>query len=241
MKFLFLSILLSSCAFSSETFVYGINGTATDKFQVKNAFVDLFDSSTDRIKNLKKQGKTVICYFSAGSSESWRPDFKQFPKAAIGKPLIGWAGENWLDYRNKDVLSVLKKRIELAKSKGCNSIDPDNIDTHLNKSGFGLTAKDQFNFIAFLSTTAHGLGLKIGLKNSAETASSLQPLVDFVVVEECAKYKECNSYASFPKNKKNMFQIEYQSVSKDICKSASSMGASVIFSNKALTDIKFCP
>jgi hypothetical protein len=64
--------------------------------------LDLFENSAETIRALKAGGKRVICYFSAGSSENWRPDFNKFPKAVIGNKMDGWAGENWLDIRSAE-------------------------------------------------------------------------------------------------------------------------------------------
>ncbi len=225
----------------NQTFTYAINGTKNDAASVKVIFVDLFDASTSRIKKLKSAGKTVICYFSAGSAENWRPDYKKYPKAALGKKLSGWDGEYWVDYRNATVTQILKDRIALAKQKGCDGVDPDNVDGHLNATGFSLTEKNQLTWIETLSQAAHAQGLKIGLKNSAETAWKLQPSTDFVVVEECRKYKECDRYKSFPQNSKPMFQIEYTKKSSTACADAKKMGATLIFANSALTSISYCP
>ncbi len=51
--------------------------------------IDLFDTDSETIKKLKEDGKIVICYFSAGSYEDWRPDKGKFPKEVIGNPLEG--------------------------------------------------------------------------------------------------------------------------------------------------------
>ncbi len=45
---------------------------------------DLFDTSTAIITHLKNNGKYVICYFSAGSYENWRPDASLYPAATLG-------------------------------------------------------------------------------------------------------------------------------------------------------------
>ena len=37
--------------------------------------VDVFDRSASTISTLRAKGRKVICYFSAGSVETWRPDF----------------------------------------------------------------------------------------------------------------------------------------------------------------------
>jgi hypothetical protein len=46
-----------------------------------------------QIAALHGAGRKVICYFSAGSYESGRPDSGQFPPAAIGRVMDGWPDE----------------------------------------------------------------------------------------------------------------------------------------------------
>ena len=101
--------------------------------------VDLFYHSKDQIATIKAQGKKVICYFSAGSGEIWRPDYSQFKPSDLGTPLSGWAGERYLNIRSKAVLGIMKKRIHLASMKGCDAIDPDNMGTFLSS----LSAKQE--------------------------------------------------------------------------------------------------
>jgi hypothetical protein len=97
--------------------------------------VDLFYHTADQISKMKAQGKKIICYFSAGSAEIWRPDYGSFNKSDIGKPLDGWAGESYLNIKSPAVLEVMKKRIQLGNSKGCDAIDPDNMGKQFR---FGL-------------------------------------------------------------------------------------------------------
>jgi len=47
--------------------------------------VDLFDTPVSTFRTLKRQGKKIICYFSAGTSEDWRPDYKDFTAADKGE------------------------------------------------------------------------------------------------------------------------------------------------------------
>ena len=54
--------------------------------------LDLFDVSELTIADLKNQGVFVMCYFSAGSWENWRPDANQFPENCLGRKN-GWPGE----------------------------------------------------------------------------------------------------------------------------------------------------
>jgi len=59
--------------------------------------IDLFEAPIETIDALKAAGRAVICYFSAGSREDWRPDADAFPAEDIGSALVGWEGENWVD------------------------------------------------------------------------------------------------------------------------------------------------
>ena len=52
--------------------------------------LDLFDTPQAVIDQLHAAGRVVICYFSAGSWEEWRPDAAQFPAAVQGLDLAGW-------------------------------------------------------------------------------------------------------------------------------------------------------
>jgi hypothetical protein len=89
--------------------------------------LDLWETSTETVTALHNKGKKVICYFSAGTSEDWRPDFKQFKESDMGAKLPMWKGERWLDVRQRTVWTVMQKRIELASKRGCDAIDPDNV------------------------------------------------------------------------------------------------------------------
>jgi hypothetical protein len=89
--------------------------------------VDLFESSMDLIQELHKKGKKVICYFSAGASESWRPDHLSIPEKDKGEKMKDWDKEQWLDIRSPEVFEVMKQRIRMAADKRCDGIDPDNI------------------------------------------------------------------------------------------------------------------
>ncbi|CRK15894.1 hypothetical protein BN1723_017445, partial [Verticillium longisporum] len=90
--------------------------------------IDLFDNSDETFSRLREAGKKVICYFSAGSWEDWRDDKDDFGDENLGKELDGWPGEKWVDVASDGVRNVMKKRIQLAANRGCDAIDPDNVD-----------------------------------------------------------------------------------------------------------------
>lgn len=232
-------LLLSSKIPVGSTWYWQLQG-ALDLGREQRFFgIDLFDTSAATIAQLKSMGKKVICYFSAGSFEDWRPDASKFPVSAIGNDLSGWAGESWLDVRNTTVRAIMKDRILLAKAKGCDGVDPDNVDGYTNPTGFPLTSADQLSYNRYLSTTARGNGLLVGLKNSAELVGALVNDFDFSVVESCSEYGECLAYTPFIENNKAVFQAEYSSYSSDICSSAARMGFSAAFYSLALDGSNF--
>jgi hypothetical protein len=94
--------------------------------------IDLFDNPASTVTTLKAAGKIVICYFSAGTAEDWRDDYRSFAAADLGKVLPEWPNEKWIRIGSQSIRSIMSKRIKLAADKGCDAIDPDNTGTTLS-------------------------------------------------------------------------------------------------------------
>lgn len=171
--------------------------------------IDLFDTPASSIAALRAAGRRVVCYFSAGSAENWRPDHAGFAAADLGNPLAGWPGERWLDTRSAKVREIMKSRLDLAASKGCDGVEPDNVDGYTNNPGFALTAATQLDYNRFLADQAHARGLAIGLKNDVDQLAELEPHFDFAVNEQCFEYNECAGYAVFTARGKPVLNAEY--------------------------------
>lgn len=90
--------------------------------------IDLYENEAKTIRKLQKAGKKVICYFSAGTYESYRSDKDEFDKRDLGKTLDEWPDERWIRLSSPKVRSIMSRRIAVAASKGCDAIDPDNVD-----------------------------------------------------------------------------------------------------------------
>jgi hypothetical protein len=196
--------------------------------------LDLFDNSAAIIRAIKSKGIKVICYFSAGSSEDWRSDFKQFPPKVLGNALDGWPGERYLDIRSVDVVKVMKTRINLSAQKGCDAIDPDNVDLADNNPGFKLTVVHAVKYMTELSNYAHSLNLSIGLKNYVSNIKLFISIVDFAINESCNDYNECNLYNPFTASGKSVLGISYKKKQPAICVDASKNKINLIFKNVAL-------
>lgn len=94
--------------------------------------IDLFETPADTVATLHRLGKKVICYFSGGSYEPGRPDSDDFKKEDMGKELDGWPGERWLKLGSDNVREIMQKRVKLAAQKGCDGVDPDNVDGYVS-------------------------------------------------------------------------------------------------------------
>jgi hypothetical protein len=214
--------------------------------------IDLFDTPSSTIEQLHRLGAKVICYFSAGSYENWRPDANDFKDADLGKNLNGWPGEKWLKLGTANVRGIMKKRIEMAKQKGCDGLDPDNVDgyvclstsfyfsrvlaaTHArqeNDNGLSLTTNDSIAYIQYLSSIARPLNLTLGLKNARTIISAILPLVDFAVNEQCIEYGECSSFQPFIAAAKPVLHIEYPAGDHDLERSGERNGFGADIINK---------
>lgn len=205
------------------TWQWQLTGTIDQSVDVQMFDIDLFDTSAATIASLKSKGKIVICYFSAGSYEDWRPDASQFPAAILGKSN-GWAGEKWLDIRNLSALGpVMESRLDLAVSKGCHGVEPDNIDGYTNSTGFPLTGSDQIIFNKWLAEKAHARNLSIGLKNDIDQVVALEPYFDWALNEQCFQYNECDTLLPFITAGKPVFTTEYKLKASSFCKQANKM------------------
>lgn len=224
------------------TWQWQLTGTIDTSLEVDMYDVDLFEVDDATIDRLHQDGRVVICYFSAGSVEEWRADADRFPGATIGKPLEGWPDERWLDIRAVDALApVLGDRLDLARARGCDGVEPDNVDGHLNDTGFPLTAADQLAFNRWLADQAHERHLSIGLKNDLDQAGALVDHFDWLLVEQCVEFAECDAAAPFLEAGKAVFAAEYRPATSEACEVARRLGLSLIFKDlDLLPELETC-
>ncbi len=192
-----------------STWHWQLQGQLDTDYAVDIYDIDLLDTPKTTIQSLQQRGKRVLCYFSAGTYENWRADAPQFPASSLGKPLADWEGERWLDIRNPDIRPILLKRLDLAASKGCDGVEPDNVDAYANPSGFPLTYQDQVTFNRWLANEAHNRSMAVALKNAVGQVPDLVNYFDLAVNESCFRYKECDRLKSFIDQGKPVLHVEY--------------------------------
>ena len=194
----------------STTWQWQLVGPLNYDYDVAVYDVDLFNVSASEITRLHAQGRKVICYFSAGSYEPFRLDSDQFSEAVKGKLLEGFEDERWLDIRDASVMPIMLARLDLARAKGCDGVEPDNVDGYQNPSGFALSSSDQLVYNKQLANAAHARSLAVGLKNDLDQIISLVDYFDFSVNEQCHEYDECEVLQDFVHAGKPVWNAEYK-------------------------------
>ncbi len=186
-----------------------LTGTIDSSFDVEMYDVDLFETGDGVLEALRADGRVVVCYFSAGSYENWREDAGEFPGDTLGNTLEGWEDERWLDIRRVEVRQIMESRLDLAAARGCDGVEPDNVDGYDNDTGFDFDESDQLEYNRFIADAAHERGLSVGLKNDIGQLDALAESFDWALNEECHAYDECDAYPAFLETGKAVFNAEY--------------------------------
>ena len=117
----------------------------------------------------------------------------------------------------------MENRLDLAVEKGCDGVEPDNVDGYQNKNGFSLSFNDQLIYNKWLAEQAHERGLSVGLKNDLVQINELVGFFDFAVNEQCFEYDECASLKPFTDQGKAVLGVEYELETDEFCDEANSM------------------
>jgi hypothetical protein len=231
------------------TWEWQVSGNVDTSYDVAMYDLDLFDARQSTIDALRKSGRAVVCYFSAGTYEVVRPDAAKLDPVVRGKQLPSWRAERWLDIRSEIVRKVMLARLDLAVSRRCDAVEPDNVDAYQNDSGFPITAQDQLAYNRFLAAAAHARGLSVGLKNATGLARELEPSFDWALSEQCLEYRECHRLAPFVDANKAVFHVEYvdgmdraQKKAQEVCAKPERAGFSTLLKTLELGPERYgCP
>jgi hypothetical protein len=123
-----------------------------------------------------------------------------------------------------DILGpLLEYRLDLAVEKGCDGVEPDNVDGYANNTGFPLSPEDQLMFNSWLAEKAHQRNLSVGLKNDLDQIEALIGYFDWALNEQCFEYEECIKLSPFIDAGKAVFGVEYELEPEQFCPQAQSM------------------
>jgi hypothetical protein len=175
------------------------------------------------IGRLHAAGKVAICYLDTGAWESYEPDHALFPgqpgwsSGGASNDVIGnstgWDNEYWLDIRagRTGLFAPIQwARLDLAKSIGCDGIEPDENNPYGNNPGPAISLADEKAWYLEVARQAHARGLSVGMKNGVEvTDADTVAAFDWNLNEECFFYDECGVLDAFIRAGKAVFQTEY--------------------------------
>jgi hypothetical protein len=197
--------------------------------------IDGQNSTRATVRSLRRAGRQVVCYLSAGSTESYRPDAKAFPKSVVGKPMDGWPDERWLDVRRTSVLvPIMAKRVADCAAKGFGAVEFDNVDGYVNDTGFPITRAQQIKYDRAMAALAHRYRLAAVLKNAPELVPALVSRFDAALVEQCAEYDECAAFRPFVRAGKAVWDLEYTVPYTRACEAGQAAGIDVQLKNLSL-------
>ncbi len=164
------------------------------------------------VERLHSRGKVAICYLDTGAWERYRPDARLFPARVIGRST-GWSGERWLDIRRsawKRFAPIIWARLRLARSIGCDGVEPDENNPLGNDPGFRISKRAERGWYLKVAREAHARRLSVGMKNGVEVLDRrLARAFDWSLNEECFYYHECGREQPFIDAGKAVFQTEY--------------------------------
>jgi hypothetical protein len=166
------------------------------------------------------RGVYNVCYINAfqTQAESDRWWGVHHPKLLLRKANghavedPGWPGEFVLDvgtaFKRAALARIVGRWIDGCARKGFQAVEPDNLDSY-SRSQHLLTLRDDLRFAKLLVTRAHGDGLAIAQKNTAELhhRGRNKAGFDFAIAEECQVYSECSAYTRV--YGRHVVEIEY--------------------------------
>jgi len=143
--------------FLKDRFTFDLDGRF-ETYDTDMVIVDLFDIESSSIASYANNEVTVVCRFSAGTWENWRPDNMKFDDNAIGNNVDGWPGEKWLDTVSGEVKNLMLDRITGAKEKGCHAVEVVKVNGYAHDTSFDLYPEETKTYILQLATKAHNEG-----------------------------------------------------------------------------------
>jgi hypothetical protein len=206
-----------------------LTGTLDTTVDVRTYVADA-DTSEAVIDALHAAGRIVICYFSAGTRESFRADAARFPGASLGDPLANYPNERWIDVRDPTVRAIMRDRVTAAQAAGCDGIEPSGLAGFLATTGLDFTRADQLDYDRWLAAVVHAAGLSIGfVENDAGLAADLLADFDWTIVWSCVD-TGCAAAGPFVAAGKAAFLVEYGDETRAplVCPSARDLGLSAI-------------
>ncbi len=169
--------------------------------------LDPYTTPEATVAAIEARGARAICHLDAGAADMTLPDAATVPAEVLGEP--DGTQRRWLDIRNwAAIRPVLAARFELCRAKGFQGVDADETYGYENPTGFDLTSADQITYDRQIADLAHEYGLAAGVRTRPAMARSIEPFVDFTVVDGCFTTPDCADYFAFVDANKAVYDVE---------------------------------
>ena len=213
--------------------------------------IDGIINPASTIASLHAMGKHVVCYIEVGAvgnyysaaDEGIATTYFQQLKAAgvLGAAVSGWP-ERYLDIRSPATVSIIESMIQdQCAAKGFDAVETDIDESYNSANGLGLTQADEVQYMTTLAGYMHGLGLGWWIKNPDDTgdnyATTMEPLADAVLTEQCNQYASCGLLSAYFGHKA-IFNAEYYLKPIAFCTSDIALGINGAQFNLNLTGIR---
>lgn len=208
---------------------YQLTGALDRSVDAELFVVDLFDTSEADVAALHAQGRVVVAYVSVGSLESFRDDARLFPADAVGKPLIAYPNESWLDHRRDDVRALLDARFDRARDKGFDGLLFSTLGAYRVDSGFALTRADELAFLRYLAQAAERRALAAGITDDFALLPELPERFDFAIAVGCTARDGCATLATLAARGLPSYTLESESERARACDEVEQRGIVVTF------------
>jgi hypothetical protein len=205
----------------------------------------VFVPNTAAVNAIHARGRHAICYLSAGTIETFRPDYQQFVDfdAACGGCLIGnpfsarfpdefWANLDDARGQRTFMLQRVEARVLQCKAAGFDGVELDVVDAYAQGTavtGWNIGAATQLAYNQALANMVHAHGLTVALKNDLGQLAELMPYFDYAINEQCFQFHECDDnpapgYPAWIAAGKAVFNVEYRLGPRRFCAEANAAG-----------------
>jgi hypothetical protein len=214
-----------------------LSGTLDTSLDV-DVYVADFQTDESAIRRLHDAGRIVLCYFSAGTQEAFRPDAARFPESALGAELPNYPDERFVDVRDDTVRAIMVDRVIAAGDAGCDGVHPSGLAAFSTSTGLDFDRSDQLDYNRWLASVVHARGLTLGLVDGdASLSQELASDFDWTVVWSCLR-AGCPSATPFTAAGKAALLVEYgdETRAAEVCPLAASLNLSAIIKRNANLD-----
>ena len=165
-------------------------------------------------------------YYSAAQEGITTSYYDQLQAAGVlGNTLPGYPQERFLNINSPAAVSIIESMIsQQCAAKGFDAVETDLDETYTGydgSTGFPLTKSNEQTFLTALANDIHGQGLGWIAKNLVDTgdsfATTMEPLADGLLTENCNQWNQCGQSSAYISNGKGVLNAEYNLNTSQFC------------------------